>query len=90
MYVMTMTGHERSAAALLALSAFTSTVASVALIPLFGLVGASIATSAGLIVWNTAMALFLWRRMRLLPGVLAMLRSPIEEAGGAERADALP
>jgi O-antigen/teichoic acid export membrane protein len=90
MYVMTMTGHERSAAALLALSAFTSTVAGVALIPLFGLVGASIATSAGLILWNTAMALFLWRRMRLLPGVLAMLRSPIEEAGGAERADALP
>jgi len=91
MYVMTMTGHERSAAALLALSAFINAVASMALIPFFGLDGAAIATSASLIIWNTAMALFLWRRLGLLPGIAATFRFLFVKAtGSAQRAGAWP
>jgi len=74
LYVMTMTGHERSAAALLGVSAAANAIASAVLIGLLGLTGAAIATAVTLIIWNMAMALFLWRRMQLLPGVLAMFQ----------------
>lgn len=91
LYVMTMTGHERSAAVLLVVVAISNAIASVVLINLFGLTGAAIATSASLIIWNTAMAVFLWRRLQLLPGVLAMLRSPLaKERSRAQSEVALP
>ncbi len=90
MYLMTMTGHERSAATLLVLSALANAVVSAVLIPLFGLTGAAIATSASLIIWNTAMAIFLWRRLQLPPGVLAVFRPLSAKANGqAHRASAL-
>jgi O-antigen/teichoic acid export membrane protein len=73
--VMTMTEHERGAAALLMLSVFVNVVASVVFISMFGLIGAAIATSIALIVWNLAMALFIRRHLRLLPGVLGILGS---------------
>jgi O-antigen/teichoic acid export membrane protein len=73
--VMTMTKHERGAAVLLILSAAVNVLASVAFICLFGLTGAAIATSVALIVWNMAMAFFISRYLRLLPGVLGMFVS---------------
>lgn len=73
-YLMTMTGHERSAAVLLIGSATANILISAALISLLGLTGAAIATTTILIVWNAAMALFVWRRLRLLPGVLGIFR----------------
>lgn len=85
-YVMTMTGHERSAAALLILSAAANALLSAALIGPLGLSGAAIASTTTLIVWNAAMALFIWRRLRLLPSVLGLFRLPL----GAERGLAGP
>ncbi len=91
LYVMTMTGHERSAAVLLVVVAIANAIASGVLVNLFGLTGAAIATSGSLIIWNTAMAVFLWRRLQLLPGVLAMLRSPpAKERTQTQREVALP
>jgi O-antigen/teichoic acid export membrane protein len=72
--VMTMTGHERSAAALLVLCAIINLGASVVLIGMFGLIGAAIGNAVSLIIWNAAMALFLWRGLGLLPGILAGFR----------------
>lgn len=78
--VMTMTGNERNAAALLVASAVGNAIASVVFVRLFGLTGAAVATSLSLVIWNLAMAYFLWRRLRLLPGVLGLLRwSPANE-----------
>ncbi len=74
--LMTMTGHERGAAVLLTSSATANALLSAVLIRRFGLTGAAIATAATLIVLNVAMALFVWRHLRILPGVLAMLRPP--------------
>lgn len=74
LHVMTMTGHERGAAILLVSCVLANMIASAGLIALFGLAGAAIGTSATLIVWNLAMALFLWRRLALVPGVLAYCR----------------
>jgi O-antigen/teichoic acid export membrane protein len=73
--VMTMTEHERGAAAMLMLSVFVNVVASIVFISMFGLIGAAIATTIALIVWNLAMALFIRRHLRLLPGVLGILGS---------------
>jgi O-antigen/teichoic acid export membrane protein len=77
LYVMTMTGHERAAAVLLVCSAIANVGASFVLIGQFGLVGAAIATAAVLVVWNVVMAIFLWRRLGLLPGVLSFARLPL-------------
>jgi len=76
LHVMTMTGHERSAAVLLIPSAVANAVASTALIHALGLTGAAIGTAIAFIIWNIAMSMFLWRRLRLFPGVLAMFRVP--------------
>ena len=82
LYVLTMTEHERGAAALLILSAAVNVVASIFFISFLGLTGAAIATTIALIVWNVSMALFISRHLRLLPGVLGMLgsrlRRPLE------------
>jgi O-antigen/teichoic acid export membrane protein len=82
LYVMTMTGHERSAAVLLVSCAMVNAGASAVLIGTFGLAGAAIGTAVSLVVWNVAMALFLWRRLNLLPGVLAIFRIPLDKAPG--------
>jgi len=89
LYVITMTGHEWSAARLLIGSAAFSAAASIVLIGLIGPTGAAIATAASLVLWNATMARFLRRRLGILPGVLALLKCPIEEGstrGRAERA----
>lgn len=74
MQVMTMTGSERAAAALLLLGALSNIVAGAVLIELFGLAGAAIATAVVQVVLNLAMALFIWHRLHLLSGVLALFR----------------
>jgi O-antigen/teichoic acid export membrane protein len=77
LFVMTMTGHERNAAVLLASCAMVNAGASAVLIGMFGLTGAAIGTAVSLVVWNVAMALFLWRRLNVLPGLLAIFRIPL-------------
>jgi O-antigen/teichoic acid export membrane protein len=73
--VLTMTGHERGAATLLILSAIVNIAAGAVFVSMFGLIGAAIATSTTLIVWNAAMALYISRHLQLLPGVVGMLES---------------
>ena len=74
LHVMTMTGHERSAAVLLVSSTIFNVAASAGLIVVFGLNGAAIGTALTLIIWNLAMALFLSRRLGLKAGVLAFFQ----------------
>jgi O-antigen/teichoic acid export membrane protein len=83
LYVMTMTGHERSAAVLLVICATVNLATSAILVAEFGLLGAAAGTAASLVVWNVAMALLLWRRLSLLPGILASIRLPPEKKPGA-------
>ena len=83
LYVMTMTAHERSAAILLVSCEVVNVGVSAFLIARFGLTGAAIGTAVSLVIWNLAMALFLWRRLGLLPGVLASFRLPLERTFGA-------
>jgi O-antigen/teichoic acid export membrane protein len=82
LYVMTMTGHERNAAVLLVCCAAVNAAASAVLVGMFALIGAAIGTAVSLVVWNVAMAFFLWRRLNLLPGGLALFRVPLEKESG--------
>jgi O-antigen/teichoic acid export membrane protein len=75
LYLMTMTGHERPAAALLAVSLAIGAVTSFVLINFMAVDGAAIAAAIAVILWNALMAWFIWRRLRLLPGVLVMLHT---------------
>ena len=70
-----MTGCERGAAILLILSAFVNILISAVLVNVLGPAGAAISTMVTLIVWNIAMAVFIWHRLRLLPGPVFMLQS---------------
>ncbi len=81
LHVMMMTGHERSAAVLLVSSTIGNLVASAGLIGVFGMNGAAIGTAATLIIWNLAMALFLWRRLGLMAGVLAFFQVGLARTG---------
>ncbi len=72
--VLAMTGHEAQAAWLLALSAIGHACLSVVLAGLFGLTGAAIAMTAAFIAWNVLMALNIWRKLGLWPGIFGLLR----------------
>ena len=77
LHVMNMTGHERSAAVILVVSTAVNALVSVIMIHEFGLTGAAIATTLTLILWNAGMAVFIWRHLELLPGVLGLPRKPM-------------
>src|SRR5216684_1462545 len=88
--LITMTEHERGAAGLPILSAAVNVVASVFFISMLGLTGAAIATTIALIVWNVAMAFFISRHLRLLPGVLGMFGSTLRRSLGSRLEPARP
>jgi len=71
--ILTMTGHERSAAALIIVSAIVNVISMFALVYWFGMVGAALAAIGSMIVWNVLMAIFIWRKLNLLPGLLALV-----------------
>ncbi len=71
--LLNMTGQERAAVILLGVSAAAGGLAGAVLIVPFAITGAAIATTGALILWNLAMAAFIWRRLRLLPAPLAAL-----------------
>ena len=73
-FVMTMTGHERAAATLLVLTAVANAVLGAILIQFFAMKGAAVANTIMLIVLNTAMASYIWRKAYLAPGLVALIR----------------
>lgn len=75
LYVMTMTEHERAAAALLIISATLNIAAGLVFVAMLGLAGAAVATSIALSVWNVAMGSFISRHLRLVPGVFGVFGS---------------
>ena len=74
LYLLTMTGHERSAALLMAGSTAGNAILGAACIGLFGLTGAAVAATVTLITGNAAMAVLVWRSLGLRPGSIAAFR----------------
>ncbi|MGF1477456.1 MAG: polysaccharide biosynthesis C-terminal domain-containing protein [Geminicoccaceae bacterium] len=68
-FLMTMTGHEREATFVFAASAAASVALTIILVPMFGIIGAAVATAFGLVSWNLALAIFVRRRLGVTPSI---------------------
>jgi O-antigen/teichoic acid export membrane protein len=82
-HLITMTAHERTGAAILAVCATANLAACLLMISSFGMTGAALAMTATLITWNLAMGTFIYRRLRLKPGLVASL-APLRKSNCAQ------
>lgn len=64
-FLLNMTGHERDTAKGMAVAAAVNVVLNVALVPVWGIVGAATATAASMTLWNV----LLWWRVRQRLGI---------------------
>jgi O-antigen/teichoic acid export membrane protein len=71
--MMSMTGHQAQAARIFVISALISVVLNILLIPLYGIIGAAIANAIGVAIWNISILVYLKRRLKLDPSILAWL-----------------
>lgn len=76
---MTMTGLERQATVVMAATAGICVALHAVMIPLFGIVGAAIASTVALMGWKVAMAVLVWTNHRITPGVLPAQAGPPTE-----------
>lgn len=67
---LTMTGNEKVTMQIAAVSAAINVLLNVILIPRYAGIGAAVATAASFLVWNSAMAVTLWRRTGLAAPLL--------------------
>jgi O-antigen/teichoic acid export membrane protein len=74
-HLITMTGHERTGATMLAVCASSNFVACMLMIDSLGMTGAALARTATLIAWNVAMGVFVYRRLHLVPGLVASFKA---------------
>lgn len=68
--LLTMTGHERAAATIMVIGATMTIVGCAIGIALFGAIGAAVATAATNVIWNTAMAIYIYKRVNVTAGLL--------------------
>ncbi|MGE0055980.1 MAG: lipopolysaccharide biosynthesis protein [Hyphomicrobium sp.] len=68
-HILTMTGREWTGAVLYAASAIVNIACAVALMGPRGIEGVACAMTASLIAWNGAMAFFIWKQMKMYPGL---------------------
>lgn len=69
-FLMTMTGHEREAARVVAGAALANVALNAALVPPFGLSGAAVATAVSLVGWNAVLLTRARTRLGIVPTVL--------------------
>jgi O-antigen/teichoic acid export membrane protein len=74
-HLLTMTGHERIGATMLAVCAVSNFAACLLMMDWLGMTGAALARTASLIAWNVAMGVFVHRRLHLAPALLASFRT---------------
>jgi O-antigen/teichoic acid export membrane protein len=74
-HLITMTGHERAGAAILAACAASSFAGCIFMIHWFGMTGAAFAMTVTLVGWNVAMGIFIHKGLRLMPGLAASLKT---------------
>ena len=72
-YVLAMTGNHWIGSAVMAAALVLNLTLNAALIPLWGAMGAAVATAASLTVWNVLIANICMRRLRVNPTIVARL-----------------
>jgi O-antigen/teichoic acid export membrane protein len=74
-HLITMTGNEKSAATIMMICALANLAGCVVAIKIFGTFGAALAMTATLVAWNIAMAIYIHRRLHLVPGLIFAVTS---------------
>jgi O-antigen/teichoic acid export membrane protein len=74
-HLITMTGHERTGAAMLAICAGSSFIICILMIGSLGMTGVALVMTVALIAWNVAMGAFIHRRLHLMPGLFASFKA---------------
>jgi len=69
-FIMTMTGHQNQAGAIVTVSAVVNIILNALLIPLMGLVGAAISTAFTMVLWNITMLIYVQRRLGISSTVI--------------------
>ena len=64
-FLLTMTGHERETARVLWQTTALNVAMNLVLIPLYGALGAAVASTASLAIWNLVLARLVWRHLGL-------------------------
>ncbi|MDB5618248.1 polysaccharide biosynthesis C-terminal domain-containing protein [Tardiphaga sp.] len=67
--LLTMMGHERAAAAMMMVGAIINIAACLIGIAYFGAIGAAVATATTNVVWNAAMAIYIYKRINMIAGL---------------------
>jgi O-antigen/teichoic acid export membrane protein len=68
--IMTMTGHQNQAGAIVAVSAVINIILNALLIPLMGLAGAAISTAFTMVLWNLTMLVYVLRKLGINPTII--------------------
>ena len=68
--LLTMTGHEWAAATAMVSGAVTNVAACMVGIALDGSTGAAVGFTLALVVWNMAMAIYIRKRLNIVPGLI--------------------
>lgn len=68
--LLTMTGHEWAAATTMIAGALTNILGGAIGVVLYGPIGAALGITLALVVWHSAMALYIYRRLNILPGLV--------------------
>jgi O-antigen/teichoic acid export membrane protein len=74
-FLMTMTGHQRQALQVIAGSAVATIILNLCLIPLFGLLGAAVATVIATAGRTVVLTILVWQYMRLNASALPIFNS---------------
>ncbi|RWM21415.1 MAG: exopolysaccharide biosynthesis protein [Mesorhizobium sp.] len=73
--LLTMTGHEWAAAVAMIVGAAAGIIGCAAGIELYGPLGAAIGLALSLVVWNVAMAIYISKRLKIMPALIFALMS---------------
>jgi O-antigen/teichoic acid export membrane protein len=73
-HLFTMTGHQGTGAAILAICAGLNFAACMLMIVPIGMIGAAIGMAGAMVAWNVAMGIFIYKRLQLVPGLVAWFR----------------
>jgi O-antigen/teichoic acid export membrane protein len=68
--LLTMTGRERVAAALMVIGAIMNVFGCAIGIVLYGAMGAAVATAVTIVIWNGAMAIYISKRVNMTAGLV--------------------
>lgn len=72
--LLTMTGNEWAAATTMIAGAAANIIGCAVGVGLYGLVGAAMGVTLALVIWNVGMAVYISRRLKILPGLVFALR----------------